>query len=627
MCGIAGYIDKKGLLDKKVLSQMANSIKHRGPDDSGVFQSDNIGIAQRRLSIIDLTPTGHQPIHSSDNNVSLVFNGEIYNHIELRESLLNLGYKYKGTSDTETILNGYLEWGDDIFRKLNGIFTIALFDSCTDELILVRDRFGVKPLYYFNNEDYFLFGSEIKALLKAGIHRKINYQGLHEFLYYGYALGTNTMFDSVFKIMPGQKVKINSKTMKIRRDYFWKPESNISRRENISEKEAIVGTRDLLEKAVKRQLISDVPVGVFLSGGIDSSSITAFASKHYDKKINTFSAGFDFDNGHNELPLAEKIAKKYGTNHHTLMIEGKNIPDIIEKMVIHHDEPFSDAANIPLYLLTKSVRESCTVILQGDGGDELFAGYPRYHILQQLYKYKFPITFLDKFSSIIPNGKFKRKVNRFASVFNEKNKGRMFAKLLTVQTEKKSPVQILSKEIQSLIVDKNPFKKFEEVYTRFKHLKGLPQQMLWIDTQTILPDQFLEKVDKSTMANSVEVRVPFLDNDLSEFAMGLPSSIKVKGGVKKYILKKALEGIVDHEVLYGPKKGFGVPYQNWIEKPINDFFRARIRSKYIQELGILDYDYIDRLTKPVYGGFAENGFMLWKILNLCIWLEEYKVEI
>ncbi len=627
MCGITGYIDFKKQLKEDALKKMTDSLEHRGPDDFGIHKNGNVGLGQSRLSIIDLTATGHQPMHSSDESVSMVFNGEIYNHLEIRDSLLKLGYTYKGTSDTESILYGYLEWGEEIFNKLNGIFTIAIHDNRSNKLIVTRDRFGVNPLYFYNNEDHFLFGSEIKALLSVGIPKRINYQGLHEFLYYGYAMGRNTMFDSIYKIMPGQILRINTETSEISENYYWRPEDKIKRNDTISEKEAITKTRELLEQAVKRQLISDVPVGVFLSGGIDSSSITAFASKHYDKKINTFSAGFDFDNGHNELPLAEKIAKKYNTDHHTLFIEGKGIPDIIKKMVIHHDEPFSDAANIPLYLLTKSVKDKCTVILQGDGGDELFAGYPRYHILKQLHKYKYPIILLDKISGLLPNGKLKRKANRFASVFNESNKGRMFAKLLTVQTEEKSPIQTMSADFQSRIKDKNPFKRYEEVYDRFKHLKGLPQQMLWIDTQIILADQFLEKVDKSTMANSVEVRVPFLDNDLSEFAMSLPGSMKVKGGVKKYILKKALEGVVDNEVLYGPKKGFGVPYQNWIEKPINDFFWESIKSKYIQDLKILDYDYIQKLTKSEYGGFAENGFMLWKILNLCIWLEEYKVEV
>jgi asparagine synthase (glutamine-hydrolysing) len=627
MCGIAGYLDFKGQLEETLLRNMVDCLQHRGPDDSGIYKSGKVGIGQSRLSIIDLTTTGHQPMHTSDKKVSIVFNGEIYNHVEIRQSLIELGYEYRGTSDTESILFGYMEWGSNIFEKLNGIFTIAIIDDRSGELILARDRFGVKPLYYFLNDECLLFSSEIKSILEGGIQRKINYQGLAEFLYYGYAMGMNTMFDSIYKVMPGQIFKINTTTSEIKKEFFWLPEKNISLKNSYTEKEAITTTRELLEQAVRRQLISDVPVGVFLSGGIDSSSITAFASKHYDQKINTFSAGFDFDNGHNELPLAEKIAKKYNTNHHTIMIEGKSIPDIIKKMVIHHDEPFSDAANIPLYLLTKSVKDTCTVILQGDGGDELFAGYPRYHILQQLYKYKYPIILLDKISGLLPNGSLKRKANRFASVFSEKTKGRMFAKLLTVQTEERSPNRTLSRLFQSRIQDKNPFMRYEEVYDRFKHLKGLPQQMLWIDTQIILPDQFLEKVDKSTMANSVEVRVPFLDNDLSEFAMSLPGAMKVRGGVKKYILKKALEGIVDDEVLYGPKKGFGVPYQNWIEKPINDFFWDSIKSKYIQDLGILDYDYIDQLTKPEHGGFAENGFMLWKILNLCIWLEAYKIEV
>lgn len=627
MCGITGYIDYKSLLKSETLQKMTDVLAHRGPDDCGTFKSNKVGLGQRRLSIIDLTETGHQPMLSTEYKISLIFNGEIYNHLEIRDLLLALGYTFRGTSDTETLLYGYIEWGEKLFKKLNGIFSIAIYDERSDEVILVRDRFGVKPLYYYADNDYFLFGSEIKTLLEVEIPRKLNYKNLHEFLYYGSALGENTMFDSVHKVMPGQIFKVDAKKLNIRKQYFWRPETDIVLNNTINEEQAILQTKELLENAIKRQLLSDVPVGVFLSGGIDSSAITAFASKHYDKKINTFSAGFDFDNGHNELPLAEKVAKRYGTIHNTLFVEGKDLPDIIRKMVLHHDEPFSDAANIPLYLLSKHVKDSCKVILQGDGGDELFAGYRRYHILKQYNKYKIPITTLNKVGSVLPKNNLLRKADRFASIFNEKNKANVFAKLLTIEVESRPPVRVLTSDYQSKIKDFNPFERYEEVYDRFKKLKGLPQQMLWIDTQIILPDQFLEKVDKSTMANGVEVRVPFLDNKLSEFAMSLPGSMKVKGGVKKYILKKALEGIVDNEVLYGPKKGFGVPYSNWIEKPLNGFFWESIKSKYIQKLNFLDYNNIENLTRPENGGFAANGFLLWKILNLCIWLEEYKIEL
>jgi asparagine synthase (glutamine-hydrolysing) len=296
-------------------------------------------------------------------------------------------------------------------------------------------------------------------------------------------------------------------------------------------------------------------------------------------------------------------------------------------MVRQHDEPFSDAANIPLYLLTQDARKDCTVILQGDGGDELFAGYRRYHILEQAIRYKHPIKLMNKIRAVMPRNRFSHRIERFANIFKEKSRGRMFAKYLTIETEEKSPTNVLSKSVKHEISSFSPFARYEEVYERFKHLDGLSQQMLWIDTQIILPDQFLEKVDKSTMASSVEVRVPFLDNDLTSFALGLPGSMKVKGGVKKYILKKALEGVVDDEVLYGPKKGFGVPYQNWIANPLNDFFWDTVKSKYIEELGILDYKYIEHIAKKENGGFIAHGFLLWKIMNLCIWLEEYKIEL
>ncbi|CAG0905860.1 unnamed protein product, partial [Darwinula stevensoni] len=440
---LGGYFkSEERLLSKDSLIEATNSIRHRGPDDAGYYEDENVGLGHRRLSIIDLSSAGHQPMTSANGRYIIAYNGEIYNYLQLKQELQSNGFQFRSQSDTEVVVNGFEYWGSAIFEKLNGIFAISIWDQAEKKLILARDRMGVKPLYYWHENDLLLFGSEIKTILSYDIvKRKINLQSFHEFLYYGYALGENTMFSGIKKILPGQYLEISKD--KVMTKKFWSINNiNTISQNSIKESTAISQTKSLLESAVSRQLVSDVPVGVFLSGGIDSSAITAFASKHYAGKLKSYSAGFDFDGGHNELPLASKIAKKFGTQHHELMVQGKDITDIIKKMIYHHDEPFSDAANIPLYLMTQHVKNDCKVVLQGDG------------------------------------------------------------------------------------------------------------------------DQFLEKVDKSTMANGVEVRVPFLDNDLASFALALPSELKVKNGVKKYLLKKALDGILPNEVLYGPKKGFGVPYQN-----------------------------------------------------------------
>jgi asparagine synthase (glutamine-hydrolysing) len=625
MCGIAGIVtNTKTIALTNQIKVMTDAISHRGPDDEGHFVYQNVALGQRRLSIIDLSPTGHQPMSTLDERYTLIFNGEIYNHLELRQELKLLGYTFKGSSDSETILYGFEKWHTSFFSRLNGIFAIALYDKREQKLYLVRDRFGIKPIYVANTNIGIYFASEIKAILSCNSLNKINSQGLHEFLYYGNALGKHTMFDEVVRVLPGQIWNINTINNEIHKEFYWKIE-DVSERD-IEEQEAIDRTKYLLDNAVKRQLLSDVPIGIFLSGGVDSSAITCFASKHYSSKLNSYSAGFDFEGGHNELPLAAEVAKKYNTNHHEFLIKGQDISSLIEHMVYHHDEPFSDAANIPLYLLTKYVKGESTVILQGDGGDELFAGYPRYNMVHYFNTYKYLINLVKPFVTLLPNLYLRNKIKRFSTVVNEKNQAYQFAKFLTVESEENSPLKVISQYRQHQFLNTNPFERYNEVYEQIKHVKGLPQQLLWLDTQIILPDQFLEKVDKSTMANSIEVRVPFLDNDLAEFALSIPGHLKVKNGEKKYILKKALEGVVEHKVLYGPKKGFGVPYAAWIDKPLRSFFMDTVFSKDIKDLEFFNYKTIDELMNKDKNSFLNNGFILWKILNLSIWLKKYKME-
>lgn len=626
MCGITGYYKSEDrLLSKDSLIEATNSIRHRGPDDAGYYEDENVGLGHRRLSIIDLSSAGHQPMTSANGRYIIAYNGEIYNYLQLKQELQSNGFQFRSQSDTEVVVNGFEYWGSAIFEKLNGIFAISIWDQAEKKLILARDRMGVKPLYYWHENDLLLFGSEIKTILSYDIvKRKINIQSFHEFLYYGYALGENTMFSGIKKILPGQYLEISKD--KVVTKSFWSINNiNTISQNGIKESTAISQTKSLLESAVSRQLVSDVPVGVFLSGGIDSSAITAFASKHYAGKLKSYSAGFDFDGGHNELPLASKIAKKFGTQHHELMIQGKDITDIIKKMIHHHDEPFSDAANIPLYLMTQHVKNDCKVVLQGDGGDELFAGYPRYHIMSKYNQYKFIFTTLNAVKSLIPSKYVRNKTERFYPLFKNDQSKIRFAKFLTEEREG-IPEELFTENIQKNFLQTNPFKRYEEVTKELDFLSDNVQKLLWLDTKIILPDQFLEKVDKSTMANGVEVRVPFLDNDLASFALALPSELKVKNGVKKYLLKKALDGILPNEVLYGPKKGFGVPYQNWLKGPLKSFMEEIFNDPKIIQINIFDYKVLNIRVEEHCSGKRDWGFLLWKMMNLCLWLELYQLE-
>ena len=624
MCGIAGFISK-GFKDNKEhqIKEMISLIDYRGPDSNGIFVDDEIAFGHTRLSILDLSYSGHQPMFSESKEIVIVFNGEVYNFQELKNELFKSGRSFTSATDTEVIINGYLEWGDEIFKKLNGIFAIAIWDFKNETLLLSRDRFGVKPLYYELNEGELSFGSEIKTLLfRNKKERKINRQGLHEFLFYGNALCTKTLFQGIENLDPGTFVKF--KKGELSKHTFWS--ADMITQIDCSFEEAKVKTQNLLESAVKRQLVGDVPLGVFLSGGIDSSCITAFAAKHYPSKIKTFSASFDFDKGVNELDKSRFVSDYYGTDHEELHIKGENLPDVVTDLVWHHDSPFSDAANIPLYLLCDQVKSTHKVILQGDGGDEIFAGYRRHQVLNQFSKY-YPLILAGKISSLFPFKNItKDRIERMADALGSRGDGERMALLLTVESLKKSPVKILSDEYRAALNETDPFLEYKKVAERFESMDKV-QKMLYTDTQIILPSIFLEKVDKSTMAQSIEVRVPLLDNELTEYVMSLPSSLKVKNDEKKWLIRSALRGIVPDNILDAPKTGFGVPFENWLKGPLKELMKDSLFSSKIKDLGVFNENVLESLIKDHESGKANNGFILWKMMNLSIWLEKYNVSL
>ena len=625
MCGICGHLNiKRQEVDRDSILGMTATITHRGPDNQDVFVEDNIGLGHTRLSILDLSSNGHQPMKSGDGRYIIVFNGEIYNYIELKEKLLSKGAEFKTKTDTEVLLWGYRFWGTSFFEELNGIFAFAIWDREEKRLTVARDRFGVKPLYFTKTSTGFYFGSEIKTILSfKNVSRKISLQGLHEFLYYGNPLEDRTMFEEIHKVPPGFYVTLQGDNFE--KKAFWLHEK-ITDLKHPVETEVIANVREKLDKAVSRQLISDVPVGVFLSGGIDSSCITAFATKHYQGKINTYSVGFDFDMGINELPKAKKIAAYYNTNHHEINIKGADIGKIVEDLVWHHDEPFSDAANIPLYILTKQLNGSPKVILQGDGGDEIFAGYRRYNILDNLRKWRVVVPALAVLNNLTWPKVRREQFKRMLNAVGQKDDAMLMALLLTTETNYEPPVRILSEPLRQKLATTDPFAYYKELNKRFEHL-DIVQRMLFVDSKIILPATFLEKVDKSTMANGIEVRVPFLDNELTEYVMSLPSEMKVKYNQKKYILRKALRGIVPDEVLDAPKTGFGVPFSNWLKGPLKQMLIDKVNSKAIKELNIFDEQVLNRCIEEHVTGLRNHGFLLWKMLNLSIWLEKYNAEI
>ena len=625
MCGIVGVICKKGVL-AEVYRERVNAalkqIRHRGPDGKGIYSDENIILGHVRLSIIDLTDAGHQPMSISDGNLIISYNGEVYNFKELKQELSGLGISYKSNTDTEVILEYFKSHGIAGFKKLNGMFAFSITDKSNGTSYLVRDRFGIKPLYYYTDMNKVVFGSEIKAIKTIVDAIEINEKALPEWSYYGNPLGENTLHKNIKQLLPGHYIEINTNTLEMVQNKYWVPESiNTLPKNKVNDRSSIIKkTRSLLEKAVCRQLVGDVPVGVFLSGGVDSSAITAFAARNYGNQIDTFSVGFDFEKEKSELSKAALVAKQFNTNHHELMISGYDIVDVVQKMVFHHDSPFSDAANIPLYLLGQEVQGKVKVVLQGDGGDEIFAGYRRYSTLSNRVLWK---PFVN--SARVLHSKLARRNKAFYSRVRYLNAlcsdddAELMALMLTVEDKYCSPLNIFSEELHSQIKHLDAFSYYRECNNRFLN-KNIVQRMLFTDTQTILPNVFLEKVDRSTMAASIEVRVPFLDNDLSTYVMSLPSEIKVKHGQKKWLLKKAMEEILPHDILYAKKTGFGVPYHLWLKGPLNELFNDKIAQLKRNRCTILDWQYIDILQHENLSGYRDHRFLLWKILNLMIWL-------
>ncbi|SFV57249.1 Asparagine synthetase [glutamine-hydrolyzing] [hydrothermal vent metagenome] len=618
MCGICGYISKKDIN----INEMNNSIAHRGPDNQSTYVNRDIGLGlgHVRLSILDLSPQSNQPMVSQSGRYRVVYNGETYNFMELRRELERLGTTFRTNSDTEVIVEGFEQWGTTLFEKLNGMFAFVIYDKELNRLYIARDRFGVKPLYFYSYREDFIFASEIKAIMASDIVEKnLNYQGLYEYLHYATTLGETTFYDNIKKLEAGHYIKydIDKRVFEIEK---YRVNYEVESVEDSLE-DAITKTRELFEASVERQLVSDVPIGIFLSGGVDSTAITAYATKHYrGGRVKTFSAGFDFDDGVNELPNAKFISNYFGTEHHELHISGGNTVDVLEKVNHHFDQPFGDAANIPLYLMSRELKGKEKVVLQGDGGDELFAGYHRYGRLNHYRTFKSISKLFPLLKIAIPKDSAKYRGLRFLYALGQKDLSKEMAYILSQEMFDENPADYFSKDINSKLKTINPFQRYQYFYNKFRDLDSV-NRALYTDMNIILPDLYFEKVDRATMANSLEVRVPFLDNELVDYAMGLPSKYKVKGQEKKYLLKRAFKGVVPDKILYGAKRGFSVPFQYWLRTSMKDFMFDHIRSSQIYNVGI------EQMMQEHILGKKDNGYILWKLLNLVMWLKKTGVKI
>jgi len=617
MCGFCGIVSQESRAElESLVSAMTRTIAHRGPDGQGVFVADGIALGHRRLSVIDLSDNAAQPMTAGATTVA--YNGEIYNFQSLRDRLMQAGRAFRSHSDTEVLLQTYQDGDVNGLARLEGMFAFALWDSQKRRLVLMRDRLGIKPLFYSWRNGRLVFGSEIKAVLRAGgINETTDPQALSEYMWFGHVLEDRTFYQGVRVLPPGHRLMLEDGRIRI--EPWWQIEEWLSSGSRMPADPA-TEVRDALDVAVSRQLVSDVPVGLFLSGGIDSSAIAASATIAGGRTLSSFSVGFDFEKERSELPKARRVAELFRLTHHEILIAGGEIEGVIRALVRAHDEPFADAANIPLYLLARSLNGEVKVVLQGDGGDEMFAGYRRYVILRHYDAWKWWPAGLGR-SVASRLGSRGARLARLGSAASSRDAARRMALLLTVETMDDPPTQMFRAERQKALASAtDPFLAYTHCAERFVQAEPV-QQMLLTDVCLQLPSQFLPKVDRATMAHSLEARVPFLDERVAALAVGMDSSLKVRGRQKKIVLRDAMRGRVPADILDGPKSGFGVPFEYWLKTSLHEFARTAILAPRFADQFDLDAGALRSALDAHRAGTRERGFLLWKLLQLALWAE------
>jgi len=626
MCGICGvYTSDKSHVDKELLRRMCTAIKHRGPDDEGIFLEDYIGLGMCRLSIIDLE-TGHQPIHNEDESVWIVFNGEIYNYRELRQFLEERNHRFYTSSDTEVIIHLYEELGDDCVTTLNGMFAFALWDANKKKLLLARDRIGIKPLHYIILQNKLVFGSEIKSVLQdADVKREVNLKALHHFLAFEYVPAPETMFEGIKKLLPGHILICENGNVSDRT--YWDLKFTVRNKQPI----AFYSERiyELLKKSVERRLISEVPLGAFLSGGIDSSSIVGVMSELMDEPVKTFSIGFE-EESYNELNYARMVAEHFETEHYEEIITPDAV-NLVNKIIHYVDEPFADVSLFPTYLVSELARKHVIVVLSGDGGDEQFAGYDWY-VASKLDEYyrKVPVVLRNGFTKIIrrlpPSSQKKGFVNilqRFGEGSSLPVDGRhiRWQYFITGKEREYLYTNNLTIELHNV----HSFDVINNYYSRDNADDRLSKEQ-YVDIKMYLTDDILVKVDRMSMANSLEARVPFLDHEFVEFSATIPSALKLRGLTTKYILKKTQSRLLPKEIIHRKKQGFSIPMKNWLRDELNDMMLGVLSRERIKEKGYFIYEHVNKLIQQHLEGKRNNAHKIWALMTFELWHELYCMQ-
>jgi asparagine synthase (glutamine-hydrolysing) len=623
MCGIAGFVESAETrspfsLDQSraLIHRMCDVIRHRGPDDEGVFVEQSVALGMRRLSIIDLS-TGHQPIHNEDRTVWIVFNGEIYNFRELRAELETAGHRFYTSTDTEVIVHAYEQWGAKAIGRLRGMFGLAIWDIKSRSLLVARDRIGIKPLYYAEGGGRLYFGSELKSLLEApNLPRDLNLDALDHYLSFLYTPRDGSIFKSVRKLPPGHLLTWQDGRVDVQQ--YWRLPVNETYAG--SEEEAVRGLRAVLSDAVRSHLVSDVPLGAFLSGGIDSSLVVGLMAETSGARVKTFSIGFD-EPAFDELEHARCVAHHFGTDHHEFVVKPDGV-SILDRLVSHFDEPFADSSAIPTWYVSEMARRHVTVVLSGDGGDELFGGYDRYLPHPRVVAFdRYSPRALRRVAAIaatkLPHGvrgkNFLRHVGR-------DEQGRYLDAIRFFSADEKP--SLLSRDVMGQLEGPNPESRLAAHFERYAHLPW-PSQMMRFDAETYLPEDVLTKVDRMSMAHSIESRVPLLDNEVIEFASSLPAVMKIRGGRRKHVLKEVAATLLPPEILNRPKQGFGVPLGTWFRGNLRELFADTLLSRASLQRGYIQPLFVRQILDEHLSGKRDHTLRLWQLVVFEKWHQEY----
>ncbi len=629
MCGIVGFweITQSTNEDKlrSMIEAMTDTIAHRGPNDSGIWVEPQSGISfgHRRLSIIDLSEAGHQPMLSPDGRYVLVYNGEIYNHHELRKELNHLGCHFQGSSDTEVLLHAIAQWGlRKTLPKLNGMFAFAIWDQQKKILMLARDRLGIKPLYYGWAGKTFLFGSELKALKKyPGFEAEINRDALSLFLKHCYVPAPLSIYSGIQKLQPGTLVEVSQATLpKVHIETWWSLREEIEKHQQSlfsgSYSQAVTTLDQLLSDAVKIRMEADVPLGAFLSGGIDSSLVVALMQKQSSQRVKTFTIGFE-EEAYNEAGYAKQVSNHLKTDHTELFVTPQDALDVIPLLSSLYDEPFSDSSQIPTFLVSQLTQKSVTVSLSGDGGDELFCGYSRYFDYANAWKKlqripcKSTLSWLCKLGKgVFQGSRFSQKFHNRSQQFSLQNAAAVYQQL-NVHWQPDEQTVIGTHQDESLFSDPD----------RWIDLADCREEWMWLDAVTYLPDDILVKVDRASMGTSLEARVPLLDHRVVEFAWQLPFEYKVQAGKGKSILRDVLAQYIPREMIERPKKGFGVPIDSWLRGPLRDWAEALLDETRLKQEGFFQPKEIRRKWEEHLTKKCDWHYHLWDVLIFQAWLE------